>query len=65
MSEQARAVCCRRCRQPIPPERLEAVPSTEYCVACVDKHGPQVVHDPEVLVAKASVSCQNGFAPNN
>jgi hypothetical protein len=53
---------CKHCGEAIPSERLEVLPDTEYCIKCVDKHGPKVVHDPHELCAKASVSCQNGFA---
>ncbi|WP_146397309.1 TraR/DksA C4-type zinc finger protein [Pseudobythopirellula maris] len=28
------AVLCERCRKPIPPERLEALPGAKRCVAC-------------------------------
>lgn len=27
---------CIKCRQPIPPERLEALPETTVCVGCSD-----------------------------
>lgn len=30
---------CARCDQPIPPERLEILPDTKVCVACVMKDG--------------------------
>jgi hypothetical protein len=31
------AILCDVCREPIPPERLEAVPESKRCVACQDK----------------------------
>lgn len=31
------AVLCEVCRQPIPPERLEAVPNVKRCAACAAK----------------------------
>lgn len=31
---------CNSCDQPIPPARLEALPSAEYCVECADNHTP-------------------------
>jgi hypothetical protein len=31
------AVLCEICREPIPPERLEAIPTTKRCVACQGK----------------------------
>ena len=33
---------CSSCNNPIPLERLEAVPNTEHCVNCVDRHIPPV-----------------------
>ncbi len=33
---------CSDCFSDIPPARLEAVPHTEYCVKCADKHNPPV-----------------------
>lgn len=30
---------CARCDTPIPPERLEVLPNTKICVACVLKDG--------------------------
>lgn len=56
---------CAACGQPIPLTRLLYVPNTLYCVGCVDAHGPKVKHDPNELCAKASQSCQNGFAPKD
>ena len=26
--------CCLQCHQPIPPDRVEALPHTQYCVRC-------------------------------
>jgi len=54
---------CDDCGEIIPKERLEALPHTRYCVKCAVNHPPPTP-DPNVLCAKASVSCQNGFAPN-
>jgi hypothetical protein len=34
---------CTDCGQPISTARLDAVPSTEYCINCVDKHTEPVV----------------------
>jgi hypothetical protein len=31
------AVLCEACREPIPPERLEAIPDTKRCAACAAK----------------------------
>lgn len=30
---------CERCKSPIPPERVEAVPQSRLCVACSQKTG--------------------------
>lgn len=56
---------CSACGGPIALARLSVLPNTIYCVNCTDKHSPKVVHDPEVLCAKPSLSCQNGFAPKD
>jgi hypothetical protein len=56
--------CCV-CGEPIAAARLEYLPDTQHCVKCVDAHGPKVVHDPDELCAKPSLSCQNGFAPKD
>jgi hypothetical protein len=53
---------CISCDAEIPAERLNILPNTQHCVRCVDKHGPKVIHDPEVICAKPSLSNQNGFA---
>ena len=53
---------CRVCGNPISLERLDALPTTAFCVQCSTGHAPKVVHDPEVLCLKASISCGNGFA---
>jgi RNA polymerase-binding transcription factor DksA len=29
---------CKDCKQPIPVERLEALPETDYCIECADNH---------------------------
>lgn len=29
---------CEECDEPIPPERLEAIPYTPFCVGCAQKH---------------------------
>ena len=34
---------CHDCGKPIAPARLEAMPGTEYCVNCADKHTEPVV----------------------
>ena len=34
---------CKNCDSEIPLERLEAVPTTRYCVNCVDKHTDKMV----------------------
>jgi hypothetical protein len=56
---------CAACGKAIPLARLAYIPNTLYCVGCVDTHGPKVVHDPNEICAKASQSCQNGFAPKD
>lgn len=56
---------CAACGKPIPLLRLSILPKTHHCVACTDKYGPKVFHDPEILCAKASPSGQNGFAPKS
>lgn len=56
---------CIVCGSSIPLARLAYIPDTQHCVGCVDKHGPKRVHDPNELCAKASTSCQNGFAPKD
>jgi DksA/TraR C4-type zinc finger protein len=39
------AVLCEICRQPIPPERLEALPETKRCVGCQGKVEANPAHD--------------------
>lgn len=40
------AILCELCRQPIPPERLEAIPGVRRCVACQGKsESGQLVDD--------------------
>jgi len=56
---------CAVCGDDIPLARLEFMPHTKHCVKCADVYGPKVYHDPNALCAKASQSCQNGFAPND
>lgn len=34
---------CARCRQDIPPERIEALPETEVCVACSREMGGEFI----------------------
>jgi hypothetical protein len=34
---------CHECGTKIPPARLEAMPDTDYCVKCADKHSEPVV----------------------
>lgn len=34
---------CYDCGAIIPPERIEVMPDTRFCVKCVDKHIPPVV----------------------
>ena len=43
------AVLCEVCRQPIPPERLEAIPNARRCAACQSKAetGGLVEEEPE------------------
>jgi predicted RNA-binding Zn-ribbon protein involved in translation (DUF1610 family) len=41
------AVCCKGCRQPIPPERLEIFPATKLCAACQQKDDSGANDDPE------------------
>ena len=55
---------CQDCQAEIPPERLEAVPGTKYCVKCSPNH-PLPTPDPNILCARASASAQNGFAPKD
>lgn len=31
---------CQSCNADIPQARLDAVPDTQYCVKCADKHAP-------------------------
>lgn len=54
---------CDDCGKVIPKERVEALPNVRYCVGCAVDH-PEPPRDPEVVCARASESCQNGFAPN-
>jgi Zn ribbon nucleic-acid-binding protein len=56
---------CLACGHPIHPERLEYLPSTVYCTACAVKYPTPPRHDPNVVCVKASLSCSNGFAPND
>lgn len=32
---------CKQCEKKIPKARLKAMPETEYCIGCVDEHGPR------------------------
>lgn len=41
------AVLCERCRQPIPPERLEVFPNSKRCVACQAKSEAGVPEEDE------------------
>ena len=34
---------CHECGAVIPPARLEAMPDTDYCVKCADKHTEPIV----------------------
>ena len=34
---------CHDCGNPIPPARMDAIPDTNYCVKCADKHTEPVV----------------------
>lgn len=56
---------CLACKRMIDPERLEYLPHTVYCTACSAKNPTPPRHDPNELCAKASQSCQNGFAPKD
>ena len=56
---------CAACGKPIPLLRLSILPKTHHCVACTDKYGPKVVLDPNEICARASQSCQNGFAADD
>lgn len=64
VTDQTTTRDCIACGSPICAERLYFLPRTCYCTNCVDKYGLKVVHDANELCAKASQSCQNGFAPN-
>lgn len=55
---------CIICQQPIPTERLEALPNTRLCVSCASKRPEPARFDPNEVCAKASLSARNGFAPN-
>jgi hypothetical protein len=54
---------CSCCGNPIPLARLDAV-NTAFCVKCVDRT-QKIVHDPEIICAKASPSGQNGWSPTS
>lgn len=56
---------CEVCGKPIPAIRLELIPDTTFCVKCSAEHAPVVVYDPEMICAKSSLSCANGFAPSD
>ena len=51
---------CHDCGNPIPPARMDAMPDTNYCVKCADKHTEPVVGrmiynhktDGEVFIAR-------------
>lgn len=58
-------VKCEVCEKPIPKMRLQALPNTTFCVKCVDKHAPKVVHNPDDICARASDSARNGFAADD
>lgn len=51
------------CGKLIPAERLEVLPDTVWCVTCAAGH-PPLLPSADDVCAKASISCQNGFAPN-
>lgn len=53
---------CSGCGVPIQLERLFVFPDVKLCVSCASRL-PKRVYDPDTLCAKASGSCQNGFAP--
>jgi len=54
---------CQACGQEIPAGRVEALPNVKYCIKCSDAFTAEVQADD--VVAKASVSGRNGFAPKD
>ena len=56
---------CTHCGNEIPAERLEAIPNTTQCTSCAAKYPKVVRHDPEIICARASTSCRNGFGSSD
>ncbi len=57
---------CEICDKPIPRERVVALPHVTKCIECSKKnpdHRPDL--NPDTICAQSSLSCQNGFAPND
>ena len=53
---------CERCKSPIPPERLEAIPDTRLCIECSRQVGGefQVVVAPENVAKSGSLKRNYG-----
>lgn len=56
---------CATCPKEIEPERVEFLPHTRICSICARTRPEPARHDPNEVCAKASLSCSNGFAPND
>jgi hypothetical protein len=58
MNEKVRF--CARCRQQIPPERIEALPDTRLCIACSQAVGGEF----DILVRQESLGKANSLKKN-
>lgn len=65
LSDIAGPRLCYYCKNPIPEERIEALPRTHMCTPCARRNPEPKRHDPNVVCMKPSVACNNGFAPND
>lgn len=63
--KEKKVVNCEVCGKAIPAIRLELIPDTTFCVSCSAKHAPKVFHDPDVICARSSLNCSNGFGPSD
>jgi hypothetical protein len=51
---------CERCKQPIPPERLEALPQTRLCLQCSEEVGGEF----KVSVSNENLAKTNSLKKN-
>jgi hypothetical protein len=55
---------CILCNTPIHPARLEALPTTNLCIACSRKNPPPPIDPAKLDISQASPINKNGFAPS-